>query len=110
MADLPEGGEEMLGRLKVPAIVREDFERLVSETAGGMWQRPGLAARERSIATIAMLVALCRPEELREHIAFGLRNGLTREEICEEILHCAVYAGFPAAVRAMDVAHEVFGE
>ena len=47
---------------------------------------------------------------LREHFALGLDNGLTPQEICEGLLQCAVYAGFPSCVEAMQVAHDVFGE
>ena len=57
-----------------------------------------------------MLTALVRPEELRNHIRMGLDNGLDPDEICELILQCAVYAGFPAAVRAFEVVTEVFDE
>ncbi|MEE2665637.1 MAG: carboxymuconolactone decarboxylase family protein [Myxococcota bacterium] len=110
MADDTPDGSEIVERFKAPATIRKDFTQLILQTGGAIWTRPGLASAQRSIATIAVLVALCRPDELREHIEIGLTNGLTQQEICELILHCAMYAGFPAAVRAMEVAHDVFGE
>jgi 4-carboxymuconolactone decarboxylase len=73
-----------------------------------VWSRPGLGARDRSLATIAALTALYRPHELRIHIGRGLDNGLTRSEIGELIMHMAIYGGFPIAVEGMRIAKEVF--
>ena len=56
----------------------------------------------------AALTALYRPNELRIHIGRGLRNGLTREEISELIMHMAIYGGFPVAVEGMAIAKEIF--
>ncbi|HEV8295786.1 MAG TPA: carboxymuconolactone decarboxylase family protein, partial [Acidimicrobiales bacterium] len=58
--------------------------------------------------TIAMLTALGRQDELRIHIGLGLDNGLSKTEVCEVIMHAAVYAGFPAAVTGFRIATEVF--
>jgi 4-carboxymuconolactone decarboxylase len=80
----------------------------VVDPAAGIWSRKGLSARDRSLATIAVLTATYRPVELKLHIGFGLRNGLTRAEICEVIMHTAVYAGFPSSVEGMRLAKEVF--
>lgn len=109
-SDRIEEGREVVERFKAPKAIREDFTQVILQTGGAIWGRPGLAPAQRSITTIGVLVALCRPDELREHIQLGLGNGLTQDEICEVILHCGMYAGFPAAVRAMEVAHDVFGE
>ena len=99
---------DVLEALAMPDEIRDDMQELV-RTAGGMvWNRPGLPAAQRSMVTIAMLTALGRWEELRFHIGFGLDNGATRDEICEVLMHAAVYAGFPAAVNGMRVASEVF--
>ena len=86
-----------------------DMQRYVTEAAwGSVWTRPGLARRERSLITIAMLCALNRPHELRVHVTGGLRNGLTQKEIVELIMHSAAYCGFPASLDALRVAREVF--
>ncbi|MGI6366833.1 MAG: carboxymuconolactone decarboxylase family protein [Anaerolineae bacterium] len=77
---------------------------------GDVWARPGLSPRDRSLATVAALIALYRTSELKSHIRIGLQNGLTREEISELITHMAFYAGWPCAVNAVRVAREVFAE
>jgi 4-carboxymuconolactone decarboxylase len=65
-----------------------------------VWERPGLSKRDRSLITIAALIAMHRPEQLPAHLGFGLDNGLTREEIGEAITHLAFYASWPSAVSA----------
>lgn len=125
MPDQPEAEDEdarrarefvdyMRGRvpnLVAPQEIQRDFTRYLMRAAfEDVWARPGLSLQQRSIATIAALTALGRPRELRGHIRIGLRNGLTRAEICEVLMHMAVYAGFPAALEGMRAAVEVFGE
>ena len=77
---------------------------------GDVWNRPGLARRDRSILNIGMLVALNRRHELRLHLRGALRNGVTRDEIRECLLQTAVYCGAPAALDAFRVASEVLAE
>ncbi|WP_205746975.1 carboxymuconolactone decarboxylase family protein [Deinococcus sp. KSM4-11] len=77
---------------------------------GDVWARPGLSRRDRSLITVAALVALNRPEQLRSHLALGLGNGLTPEEIGEAITHLAFYAGWPSAMTAAPVARDVFAQ
>jgi len=84
------------------------FQELVSRYAWGeVWSRPGLARRDRSVATLAALVALGAEHELAMHVRAALRNGLTPTEIGEVLLHTAVYAGMPRANRAFAVARQV---
>ena len=73
---------------------------------GSVWEREGLTRKERSLITIAALTALRAPQELKGHVRGALNNGCTAE-ICEAILHCAVYAGVPAAGEAFRAAKEV---
>jgi 4-carboxymuconolactone decarboxylase len=95
--------------LPCPKEIEDDFGALVADTAlGGVWSRPGLSTRDRSLITIAALTALDRPHELEIHLGLGLSNGLSREEICEVVMHMAVYGGFPVAVEGMRIAKEVF--
>jgi 4-carboxymuconolactone decarboxylase len=68
-----------------------------------LWTRPGLSLRDRSLVTIAMLIALGNERELRSHIAAGMRNGLTAKELEEVVYHATGYAGFPRASGAMTV-------
>ena len=76
---------------------------------GDVWERPGLARRDRSLITVAALIALNRPEQLRPHIALARRNGVTEQEIVEAITQLAFYAGWPNAITAVGIAREVFG-
>jgi 4-carboxymuconolactone decarboxylase len=77
---------------------------------GDMWERPQLGKRDRSLATVAALVALHRPEQLRFHLQHALNNGVTRDELIEVITHLAFYAGWPNAMSAVGVAKEVFSK
>ncbi len=77
---------------------------------GAVWTRPGLERKTRSMLNIAMLTALNRPHELRLHLRGALTNGVTREEIREILLQCAVYCGAPAAVDAFRTAQQVLAE
>jgi 4-carboxymuconolactone decarboxylase len=77
---------------------------------GDVWERPELSKRDRSLATLSVLVAAGRPTELKGHVRRGLANGLTREEIGELLLHLAFYAGWPAAAGAVTVVNEAFVE
>lgn len=76
---------------------------------GDVWQRPGLSQRDRSLITVAALIAMNRPEQLRSHMARARSNGVTREEIAEIITHLAFYTGWPNAITAVGVAREVYG-
>jgi len=69
-----------------------------------IWERPGLSKRDRSLITVAALVALYRPDQLRSHTERALANGVTKEEIGELITHLAFYAGWPSAMSAARVA------
>jgi 4-carboxymuconolactone decarboxylase len=88
-----------------------EFQELITRYAWGeIWTRPGLPRHTRSLLTIAMMVALNRPDEFRLHLRAALNNGVTREEIKEVLLQAAVYCGVPAANSAFHAAQEVFRE
>jgi 4-carboxymuconolactone decarboxylase len=74
---------------------------------GEVWERPELSKRDRSLATVAALVALNRPEQLRFHLGRALENGVKKEELIEVVTHLAFYAGWPNAMSAIMVAKEV---
>ena len=81
-----------------------DFQRFITESAwGGVWARPDLDRRTRSLVTIAILAALGR-EELALHLRASQNIGVDPREISEVLLHVAVYAGVPAANTAFAVA------
>ena len=75
-----------------------------------VWQRPGLGPRDRSLVTVAALVALYRTNELPFHLKKALENGVTRDEIVEVITHLAFYSGWPTAGTAVGIARQVFAE
>jgi 4-carboxymuconolactone decarboxylase len=75
---------------------------------GDVWERPDLSKHDRSLVTVAALIALNRPEQLRSHLIRARENGVTQQEVVETITHLAFYAGWPDAVNAIAVAKEVF--
>ena len=77
---------------------------------GDLWKRPGLAPRDRSLVTVATLVALYRTNELPFHLGKALENGVTKDELIEVITQLAFYAGWPAANTAVGIARKVFAE
>jgi 4-carboxymuconolactone decarboxylase len=74
-----------------------------------VWNRPGLAARDRSLITVAALIAGGDAEQLRFHLGRARENGVTEEELIETITHLAFYAGWPKAMTAVAVAKQRFG-
>ena len=95
-------------------VMQEVSPKLAELTAdmlfGDVWERPELSKRDRSLITVANLVALYRTDQLRGHIGRALDNGVTKEEISEVILHTTFYAGWPVGANAVQVAKEVFDE
>jgi 4-carboxymuconolactone decarboxylase len=85
------------------------FQDLITEAAWGhVWSRPGLTKRERSIVTIALLAALGQDDEVAMHVRATANTGASRDDICEALLHVAIYAGVPAANHAIKVAKQAF--
>jgi 4-carboxymuconolactone decarboxylase len=89
-----------------------DFARPLQEMVttncwGGIWTRPGLTLRERSLINIGMLTAMGRLHELRVHVRGALNNGATREELQEVLLQSAIYCGLPAALDASRAVEQV---
>lgn len=77
---------------------------------GDIWKRPGLSKRDRSLITVATLVALYRTNELPFHLKKTLENGISRDELIELITHLAFYSGWPTANTAVVIARRVFEE
>ena len=104
-------GEEHVDRAtEAVTDLDADFQRWITETAwGGVWARPGLDLRTRSLLTIAILGALDH-DELELHLRAARNTGVTPDDIREALLHVAVYAGVPAANRAFKIAKDIFGE
>jgi 4-carboxymuconolactone decarboxylase len=77
---------------------------------GEVWERPGLSKRDRSLITVAALVAGYRTNELPFHLSRAIENGVTKSELIELITHLAFYSGWPAASTAVAIARKVFAE
>ncbi len=92
------------------SAIDADFQTWITETVwGGVWSRPGLDRRTRSLVTIALLAAQGRTE-LDLHIRAAANTGASVEEIAETLFHVGVYAGVPAAHAAFDRLKEITRE
>jgi 4-carboxymuconolactone decarboxylase len=108
---------EVLGDAHVDASIERttdltrDFQDFITRYAwGDVWSRPGLDRRTRSCITITALVAQGRDNELAMHLRAAIGNGLTRAEISEVLIQCAVYCGVPAANSAFAVAQRILDD
>ncbi len=97
------GGQQAFGDF-APGLVHYTDQVLFDE----VWERPQLSKRDRSLITVAALLAAGNTEQLNFHLAFAKENGATEEELIEAITHLAFYAGWPKAMSAMTVAKSVF--
>ncbi len=70
---------------------------------GDIWERPELCKRDRSLITVAALTALYRLEQLPFHLERAVENGVSIDELVEGLTHLAFYAGWPAAVSALNL-------
>ncbi|AUY54254.1 carboxymuconolactone decarboxylase family protein [Streptomyces sp. CB01881] len=104
-----ESGQKVIDALA--DISPELGHQVVAWAFGDIYDRPGLAPRDRQLVTLGMLTALggCEPQ-LDVHINAALNVGLSPEEIIEALLHSAVYCGMPRALNATFVAKKVFAE
>ena len=75
---------------------------------GDVWERADLSKRDRSLVTVAALIANGNTEQLAGHLGRAKQNGLSETELAEVIIHLAFYAGWPRAMSAVRVAREVF--
>ena len=96
--------------LAAATAIDRDFQAHITRTAwGGVWTRPGLDRRTRSLITLAVLASLGHEEEFKLHLRATRNTGATPADISEMLLHISVYAGVPAANTAMRLAKEVLG-
>jgi 4-carboxymuconolactone decarboxylase len=73
-----------------------------------VWNRPELSARDRSLVTVAVLMAIGATDQLRFHLGRAIENGVTQDELVEAITHVTLYAGWPRGMAAMGVAKTLF--
>lgn len=87
------------------------FQEMITEGAWGtVWSRPNWTKRERSMVTIALLAALGHHDEVAMHIRATANTGATKDDICEALMHVAIYAGVPAANHAFKIAKATYAE
>jgi 4-carboxymuconolactone decarboxylase len=101
----PSGAKKMFGDFSPKFVDLTD--RVLFED---VWERTELSKRDRSLATVAALIALNRADQLRFHLGRALENGVKKEELIEVITHLAFYSGWPCAVTAMTIAREIFSK
>jgi 4-carboxymuconolactone decarboxylase len=105
------GEKYVAARLKNRHPFTNEFQELITRYAWGeIWTRPGLPRHTRSLITVAMMVALNRPDEFRLHVRAAFNNGVTRDQIKEVLLQSAIYCGVPAANNAFHLAEEVVAQ
>ncbi len=105
MSKEPSAAEKMIGDF-APKLV-ELTDRVLF---GDVWERRELSKRDRSLVTVAALIAMNRPEQLRFHLDRALDNGLKKEELIEAITHLAFYSGWPNSMNAILIAKEQFSK
>lgn len=104
-----------MGKSKGAQNLIGDFAPKLVELTDGVlfddvWERKGLSKRDRSLITVAALIALNRPDQLRFHLNYAVENGLKKEELIEVITHLAFYCGWPNAISAIMIAKELFSK
>lgn len=112
----PPTSGEVIGSPRAPSAAQKlmgDFDPKLAELTdtvlyADVWERPGLSKHDRSLITVAALIALNRPEQLRAHLQRARENGVTKEEVVEAITQLAFYAGWPSAVNAIAIARETY--
>nr|WP_243848966.1 carboxymuconolactone decarboxylase family protein [Xanthomonas sp. CFBP 8151] len=75
-----------------------------------LWRRPDLAPRDRSLITMAALIARGQLDQVPFHLNRAMDNGLTQAQAAEAVTHLAFYAGWPRAMSALPVLQAVFTE
>jgi len=98
-------GQKMIGDF-APKLV-ELTDRVLFDD---IWERKELSKRDRSLITVATLITLNRPDQLRFHLGRAVEHGVTEQELIEVITHLAFYAGWPSAMIAIGIAKELFSK
>lgn len=75
---------------------------------GDVWEREGLSQRDRSLITVAALIANGNTDQLPGYLIRAKVNGISEAELSEVMTHLAFYAGWPRAISAILIAKEVF--
>jgi alkylhydroperoxidase/carboxymuconolactone decarboxylase family protein YurZ len=83
------------------------FETAIEHVWGGVWNRPGLELKYRSLVVVSVLAAIGQNEELKTHLRGAMNLGWSVDELREALLQISAYAGFPAAHEALNVLSEI---
>src|SRR5215208_210325 len=103
------GSEELSRAQKLVGDFAPKLAELTDDVLfGDVWERAELSKRDRSLVTVAALIANGNTEQLPAHLSRAKQNGLSETELAEVIIHLAFYAGWPRAMSAVGVAREVF--
>lgn len=102
MSERPSRAQQLMGDI-APKLAELTDDVLF----GDIWTRPGLVPRDRSLITVAALVALDRTDQVASHMRRALDNGVTADELVEAVTHLAFYAGWPCAVSAITTLRSV---
>lgn len=107
-----ERGQQVLQRLlggvpAAPTALQPFMDITVEHLFGDIWSRPGLEVPERSMATVAVLAALGREQQLRVHLKGALNLGVEPKKLQELLIHVAHYAGWPTGMTGLAVLDEV---
>lgn len=103
------GSEHVDRAVSQTSAFNADFQQFITTYAWGeIWTRPGLSKHNRSLITLAMLIALNRKPEFQMHVRAALNNGVSVDELKELIMQAALYCGLPAANEAFHSAQDVF--
>ena len=109
--------KEVLGEAYVESALgnadsfNREFQEFITEYGwGGVWARPGLSRKQRSLNNLCMLAALNRSQEFKLHLRGAFNNGCTIEEIKETLFQITVYCGGPVGVEGFRLAREVIEE
>ena len=105
MSKEPSEAEKMFGSF-APKLVELTDQVLF----GDIWERKELSKRDRRLITVAALVALNRPDQLRFHLGMAVENGVKEQELIEVITHLAFYAGWPAGMTGATELKKITGE
>lgn len=105
MSKQSKAAENMIGNF-APKLVELTDQVLFDD----VWERKDLSKRDRSLITVAALIALNRPDQLRFHLGKAVENGVKEQELIEAITHLAFYSGWPNAMSAIMIAKELFSK
>jgi 4-carboxymuconolactone decarboxylase len=104
-------GADTVQRITERNAIAPKWQRWTTEVLfGEVWSGDGLALRDRSMITVAVLVTMSRPVELENHMRAALVNGVTTDELAEIVQHVGFYAGWPAVGAALTILKRIVDE